>query len=206
MPAATPQDRPSGEAIGRAVMLVAGLFALSSAAQGATDPSGSCTAVRSGRAVAVHAQLDDLIPGELLRLISLGLAGNLHVELDLVRRRPLWFSSRLTRQTLDLVITRDARGDGFLLDNEVRLPDPTRLRLPRILLPVDEDPAGLEAQIRVQLRVITPGSLGKMATWVAGGGGKQEERSALSAGLLSLIADELARSVEISCAVAGRKR
>ena len=206
MPIGATCERPSAEALGRAVLLAAGLLFLSGAAQGATDPSGGCRAVPSGRAVAVHAQLDDLIPGELLRLISLGLAGNLHVEIDLVKRRPLWLPLRVARQTLDLVITRDARGDGFLLDGEQRLPDPARLRLPRILLPVEGDPAGLEAQLRVQLRVITPSSLGKMATWVAGGGGKEEERSALSAGLLSLIADELARSVEVSCAVARRSK
>jgi hypothetical protein len=119
---------------------------------------------------------------------------------DLVQRRALWFSRRVARQSIDATLSRGPDGDGVLLDGEP-VADPSRLRLPRLQLPLDEGGGRLEAQVRVRLRVITPGSLGKMATWIAGGDGSEEERSALSAGLLSLVADELARSVEASCEV-----
>lgn len=197
-------DRPSGAAVGNAVLLVVALLALSTAA-GAQTPSATCRASSAGRAVAVHVQVADLFPPELLRLVGLGLTGRVQVEIDLVRRRPLWFSQRVARQSLEVTVARGPGGEGLTLDGEP-IADPSRLRLPRVQLPVDGDPDRLEAQVRLQLRVITPGSLGKMATWVAGGDSKQEERSALSAGLLSLIADELARSVETSCPVARRTR
>jgi len=204
MQAAASSDRPSGAAIGNAVLLVVALLALSTAA-GAQTPAGTCRASFAGRNVAVHVQVDDLFPSEMLRLVGLGLTGRLQVEIDLVRRRPLWFSRRVARHSLDVAVSRGPGGEGLLLDGEP-IADPSRLRLPRIQLPVDGEPDQLEAQVRVQLRVITPGSLGKMAAWVAGGESKQEERSALSAGLLSIIADELARSVETSCPVARRSK
>jgi hypothetical protein len=204
MQAAASSDRPSVAAIGNAVLLVVALLALSTAA-GAQTPAAACRASFAGRAVSVHVQVDDLFPSELLRLVGLGLTGRLQVEIDLVRRRPLWFSRRVARHSFDVAVARGPAGEGLLLDGEP-IADPSRLRLPRIQLPVEGEPDQLEAQVRVQLRVITPGSLGKMAAWVAGGESKQEERSALSAGLLSIIADELARSVETSCPVARRSK
>ena len=178
------------------VLLVGASFAV-----GAAGPSGSCRAAAVGRNVSVRVQLEALFEPELLRLVSLGLDGNIRVEVELLRHRPLWFPSRTGQQSVELNVAREPAGEGFLLDGE-RLADPQRLLLSRILLPLETgDPEQHEVRVRVQLRVITPASLGKMATWVAGGDAKQEQRSALSAGVLALLADELARTLEFSCAV-----
>jgi hypothetical protein len=204
VPTRADSDRPSGRVIGNALLLVALLLA-ASAAEGAPGPSGSCRATAAGRRVLVQVKLDDLFAPELLRLVSLGLDGRITVEVDLVRRRPLWFSQRVARTSLELTVSRDASGDGFLLDGERPLLDPRRLYLERLALPYEgDDPARYQAEVRVQLRVITPGSLGKMAAWVAGGEGKSEERSALSAGVLAMLADELSRTLELQCAVRPR--
>ena len=177
------------------------LVAVALAAHGA--PGGACRAVAGHSGILVRVQLVDLFGPELLRLVSLGLEGRVRVEVELVRRRPFWFSRRVARESVEAVVTRDPSGEGFLLDGERPLPDPSRLPIERIALPAPGgDPERHEAQVRVQLRVITPASLGRMAAWVAGG--KEEERSALSAGLFSLIADELARTLEFSCPVRRR--
>ncbi len=194
-------ERPSARAIGNAAALVALLLA-ASAAEGAPGASGTCRASAAGRRVLVKAALDDLFAPELLRLVSLGLTGHIHVEADLIHRRPLWFSRRVARTSLDLTVSKDPAGEGFLLDGERPIFDPRHLLLERLALPFDGGaPGQYEAEVRVQLRVITPASLGKMAAWVAGGEGKSDERSALSAGVLSLLADELSRSLELSCPV-----
>jgi hypothetical protein len=198
-------ERPSVGELGNGLALVVALLALSSFAAGAEGPSGRCRAVASSKSVSVHVELDDLFSGELLRLLTLGLEGRLRVEVELLQKRSLWFGKRVARQSLELTVARDPQGEGLLLDGEILLLDPERLRLPRLQLPLDGgDPQRHEVQVRAQLRVITAGTLGKMATWVAGGDGKQEERSALGAGVLSLLADELARSVELTCPVVVR--
>jgi hypothetical protein len=198
-------ERSAGRPLVHALWLFAALAALANAADCAEGPSGSCRATAAGRRILVHVQLEQLFPPELLRLVSLGLTGRVQVEVELVRHRPLWFSRRVARESVELLVSRHPSGEGFLLDGDRLLANADTLSLERIELAFDGDePEKHEAVVRVQLRVITAASLGKMATWVAGGEGKREERSALSAGVLSLLADELSRTLELSCAV--RKR
>ncbi len=201
----------TGSDRGRALQALPRAFALAllllvaSSAEGAPGPTGSCRATASGRAVSVRVQLDDLFQPELLRLVSLGLEGRLHVELALLERRTLWFPRRAASLSYEVTMARDARGDGFVLDGDRPVLDPQHLVLERVALPFDgDDPERLRIEARIQLRVITPASLGRMASWVAGGDANKEERSALSAGVLAVLADELARSLELSCPVKRR--
>ena len=162
MAAGGTSSRPPLRLIERALVLTVCLAGL--AAQGA--PSGECRAEAAGRTVAVHATLIALLAPELLRLVSLGLEGRVHVEVELLRRRPLFFSRRVARHSLDLTVSRDPSGDGFLLDGERPLADPTLLALPRLALPLEDlaSPERHEVRISVQLRVITATSLGKVAS------------------------------------------
>src|SRR6188768_2861012 len=97
--------------LGAAVVAAAGLVAPGAWAE---EPRAACTATLSGRRVVARPQALAFLSPELDRLVRLGMAGRLEVELTLWRRRPLWFDARVdgSRLTQVLAYTREA----YLLD------------------------------------------------------------------------------------------
>lgn len=189
---------------GLAAALVAavGLFAPLARAE---EPRVTCSASRVGRRVVVRPEALALVAPELERLMKLGLAGRLEVELTLLRRRPLWFSERVDATKLTQVLAYSAKDGGWRLDGRP-LPSPGTLELERVAWTLEEEPEAETAfvvEVEVRLQVVTAASLGKVAKWLTQGDKAEEARSALTSGLLRTVADDLTRGAEGRCSVQG---
>ena len=179
-----------------AALVLASVLCAPLAAQGS---SASCRAVLAGTRALVGLTLEGLLDRDLLRLVRLGLAGSLSVEVTVVRKRFL-LGSRVARVSIDYQLRWLEDEQVLLLDGRpVR--DPGRLSLERIALELPDglDPAALGVEARAELKVVTAQSLGDVARWIAGG--KSGEASPISRNLLGAVADDLTRSAEASCAV-----
>ena len=78
--------------LGAAIIAAVGLLAPTARAQ---EAAASCTATLTGRRVVVRPEAQAFLTEDLDRLLRLGLAGRLEVELTLLRRRKLWFDARV---------------------------------------------------------------------------------------------------------------
>jgi hypothetical protein len=173
--------------------LIVGALLFSPFAAGAA--SASCRAALAGTRALVGLTLEGLLDHDLLRLVRLGLAGKLSIEVTVVRRRFL-LGSNVARAVLELEL-RWSEAEGLLLDGRpVR--DPEHLSLERIALALPEglDPTALEVETRAELRVVTAQSLTDVARWIAG-----DDRSTLSKNLIGAVADDLTRSADARCPV-----
>jgi hypothetical protein len=153
--------------------------------------------------VVVRPEALTLVAPELERLMRLGLAGRLELELRLLRQRPLWFSERVeaTRLTQVLAYTKP---EGWALDGRPLVTGPGTLELERVAWVLEEEPeagATFRVEVGVRLQVVTPASLGKVATWLTQGQKTEAERSALTTGLLRTVAEDLTRGAEGRCTV-----
>jgi hypothetical protein len=144
-----------------------------------------------------------LVAPELERLMRLGLAGRLEVELTLLRHRPLWFSERMDAARLTQVLAYSAKEGGWVLDGRP-LAGVGTLELERVAWTLEEEPAAETAfvvEVGVRLQVVTAASLGKVAQWLTQGEKTEAERSALTRGLLRTVAEDLTRRAEGRCSV-----
>lgn len=183
-------------------MLVAAAGLLAPRAH-AEEPRAACTATLSGRRVVARAEALAFVSPELDRLVRLGMAGKLEVELTLWKRHSLWFDARVdgARLTQVLAFTRG----GYVLDGRP-LPDgPGALESERVAWTLDARPEVDErfiVQVEVRLQVVTAASLGRVASWLT-----QEqapstgERSGLTGTLLRSVAEDLARGASARCEV-----
>ncbi|WNG34040.1 hypothetical protein F0U61_10615 [Archangium violaceum] len=188
--------------LGVALVAAMGLFAPRARAEEA--PRVTCSATRVGRRVVVRPEALALVAPELERLIRLGLAGRLEVELTLLRHRPLWFSSRVDATKLTQVLAYSAKAGGWMLDGRPLASGPETLELERVAWTLDEEPeetAALVVEVGVRLQVVTAASLGKVAQWLTQGETAEEKRSALTRGLLRTVAEDLTRGAEGRCTV-----
>jgi len=147
-----------------------------------------------------------LVAPELERLMRLGLAGKLEVELTLLRRRPLWFSEQVDTARLTQVLAYPAKTGGWRLDGRP-LASPGTLELERVAWVLEEEPeaeASFVVEVGVRLQVVTTASLGKVATWLTQGEKTDAQRSALTRGLLRTVAEDLTRRAEGHCTVQPR--
>jgi hypothetical protein len=145
--------------------------------------------------VLVDPLLDDLFDAESMRLVRLGLVGQVHIEVTLVRKRALWFDERLDDQSLDLHVLWDQRDEHFHLESG-REVDPAHLPTERFALRPGRDTDGdLEVQISAHLQVVTASSLGLVATWVAA----KEREGGVAKGVVSALAGDLSREAKGSC-------
>ncbi len=94
-----------------------------------------------------------------------------------------------------------AADQSYVLDGRREVSDPLSLSLDRIALrpaePLDEG-GQYKVEVKATLQVVTPSSLGKVASWMAGTP-DGEERSELTARLLKVVAEDLARQARCSC-------
>lgn len=190
------------QARGLGAALVAAIGLLASRAWAAEEPRALCTATLSGRRVVVRPEAQAFLTPELDRLLRLGLAGRLEVELTLLRRRKLWFDARVDTTRLTQVLSF-SRG-GYLLDGRPLSPPAASLELERASWTLEEPPESGDSfavQVSVRLQVVTASSLGKVATWLTQGDSAQDERSAVTRNLLRTVAEDLTRHASGQCAV-----
>jgi len=169
----------------------------------AEEPRVDCTATRSGRRVLVRPEVSTLVAPELERLMRLGLAGRLELELELLRLRPLWFSAQVeaTRLTQVLVYVKE---EGWVMDGRPLKEGLGVLELERVAWMLEAEPeadASFRVEVRVRLQVVTADSLGKVASWLTQGRKTEQERSALTEGLLRTVAEDLTRRAQGRCDV-----
>jgi len=161
----------------------------------------ACKAVLAGTRALVDATIHGLLDRELLRIVKLGLSGRFTVEATVVRRRQLWFGRVVAATTREIPLTWSEERGAFELDGRP-LPDPEHVSLERIALSLGEadDPRAYEVEVVARLTVVTAGSLGRVAGFLAG-----ESDSALARTLLGAIANDLTRSANGTCPVQPRR-
>ncbi|GMU06912.1 hypothetical protein [Corallococcus caeni] len=187
---------------GAALVVAAGLLASGARAE---EASAACTATLSGRRVTVRPEARAFISPELDRLVRLGLAGKLEVELTLWRRRAFWFDAHVdnARVTQVLAFTRA----GYLLDGRELTGGVGTLELERVAWTLDARPEAEEhfvVQVEVRLQVVTATSLGRMARWLTQETASEattEARPPLLGSLLRSVAEDLARKASARCDV-----
>ncbi|HEX8699867.1 MAG TPA: DUF4390 domain-containing protein [Myxococcaceae bacterium] len=168
----------------------------------ADEPGARCTATLTGRRVVVRSEAQAFLTEDLDRLLRLGLAGRLEVELTLLRRRKLWFDARVDSAQLTQVLSY-TRGE-YLLDGRPLPSGAQTLELERTAWTLEEPPEAsdtLVVQVNVRLQVVTAASLGKVASWLTQGQPAEAEDSPVTRNLLRSVAEDLTRSAVGRCAV-----
>ncbi|HYH99177.1 hypothetical protein [Hyalangium sp.] len=193
--------RLGAQARGLGAALVAAMGFLAPGAW-ADEPRAQCTATLSGRRVVVRPEAQAFVTQELDRLLRLGLAGRLEVELTLLRRRKLWFDEQVDSARLTQVLSF-SKGE-YLLDGRA-LPSGTPvLALERTAWTLKEPPESNESfvvQLNVRLQVVTAASLSKVASWLTQGESAEDERSTVTRNLLRTVAEDLTRDASGRCDV-----
>lgn len=184
----------------RGAALVVAACLLASGAR-AEEASAACTATLSGRRVMVRPEARAFISPELDRLVRLGLAGKIEVELTLRKRRAFWFDAHLdsARLTQVLAFTRD----GYVLDGRELSGGVGTLELERVAWTLDAKPEADEhfvVQVEVRVQVVTAASLGRMARWLTQGEPSSSGTPVLGS-LLRSVAEDLARQASARCVV-----
>jgi len=161
----------------------------------------ACKAVLAGTRALVDATVHGLLDRELLRIVKLGVSGRLTVEASVVRRQKLWFGRVVAATTREIPLTWSEERGAFELDGRA-LSDPEHVSLERITLSLGEadDPRAYQIEVVTRLVVVTPGSLGRVAGFLAG-----ESDSSLARTLLGAIANDLTRSANGTCPVQPRR-
>lgn len=190
----------AGRRLGVALVATAGLLAPRARAE---EPRAACTATLSGRRVLARAEALAFVSPELDRLVRLGMAGKLEVELTLWRRRSLWFDARVDGARLTQVLAF-TRGE-YVLDGRPLAEGPGMMESERVAWTLDERPEAADrfvVQVEVRLHVVTAVSLGRVASWLTQEkDANAEERSGLTSTLLRSVAEDLSRSASGRCEV-----
>lgn len=185
--------------LGAALVAAVGLLAPGARAE---EARAQCAATLSGRRVVVRPEAQAFLTPELDRLLRLGLAGRLELELTLLRRRKLWFDEQVDSAKLTQVLSF-SKGE-YLLDGRPLPSGAPVLELERTAWTLKDPPEHGDAfvvQVNVRLQVVTTASLGKVATWLTQGESTGNERSAVSRNLLRTVAEDLSRSASGRCEV-----
>jgi len=185
--------------LGAALIAAVGLLAPRAHAD---EPGARCTATLTGRRVVVRPEAQAFLTEDLDRLLRLGLAGRLEVELTLLRRRKLWFDARVDSAQLTQVLSF-TRGE-YLLDGRPLSSGAVTLELERTAWTLQQAPEpgdALVVQVNVRLQVVTAASLGKVASWLTQGQPEEAEASPVTRNLLRSVAEDLTRSAVGRCSV-----
>lgn len=190
-----------GRGLGTALLAVAGLHAPTVHAE---EPRTTCAATLSGRRVMVRSEAFDFVSPELDRLVRLGMAGKMEVELTLWQRNTVWFDARVDTARLTQVLAY-SKG-AYLLDGRPLPAGPSSLTLERVAWTLEQRPepgARYEVRISVRLHVVTTASLGRVAAWLTQGNQADGEGGESLTGtvLLRSVAEDLARGANARCDV-----
>lgn len=170
-------------------------------------PSAVCSARLAGRRVLVNATLNELFDADLLRLVRLGLAGRLDVEVALVRKRFLLFAEAEASERYQAIVSYDDKSEEFRIDGRVVGPELKSLALDRVALTLRAPPPPGPHSVRVsaRLEVVTASSLLQVARWI---GGRQKQKpaeeaegSGFSGLFVKSLLQDLARSATGTCAL-----
>jgi hypothetical protein len=177
-----------------------------------------CRVERAGERALVTVALSDVLDPDLRRLVELGLAGQLRVELAMHRRRAFWFDDQVAQDSRQWVLAWSRPRASMLLDQQPV--NPASLVLP--VLPLRSERGGLAAaehyvDVTVRLEVVTASSLGAVAHWLvagrpaapAAGRGQDAEdpnRSLLPRALAGVLAADLARTARARCVLPAPRR
>ncbi len=169
----------------------------------AEDVRPQCSATAAGTRVLADVELLQLFDPELVRLVKLGLTGEVAVELELVRPRPFWFDDRQDLARTRAQVTWSKEEQAFLLDGR-KVRDLQRLPLERVSLRATETATeGFVVRVRVRLEVVTDASLREVARWV--GGRPDDEKGTLFGDqLVGALVNDLARKGTAECRVVPR--
>ncbi len=195
--------RAQARGLGAALVAAIGLLAPGAWAE---EPRARCTATLSGRRVVVRPEAQAFLTPELDRLLRLGLAGRLEVELTLLRRRKLWFDAQVDSAHVTQVLSFSQ--GVYLLDGRPLSPEATALELERTAWTLEDPPESGDSftvQLSVRLQVVTASSLGKVASWLTQGESAEDERSAVTRNLLRTVAEDLTRHASGRCDVSAAR-
>jgi hypothetical protein len=186
-----------------AVVLVAAVLA-SPAGSAEAPPVARCSALLAQGRALVDVTLERLFSAELLKLVALGLMGRVKVEVTLLRRQPFWFDEVVAEETREIAIRFSRSGGGglYVVDGRKEVREVERLDVDRIAVHGNERLERGEryrVEVKAHLQVVTASSLREVARWVTSG--SAEEQSALSRGVLEVVASDLGRRAEASCDV-----
>lgn len=169
-------------------------------AASAEEVRARCEASAAGARVLVDVELVALFDPELVRLVRLGQAGQLTVEVELLRRRPFWFDAHVESARVRTVVTWSEQDKAFVIDGR-RVTDLARLQLQRIALRARENPSeGHLVRVSVRLEVVTAESLKEVARWI-GGEPEDDAASILAEQLVGTLVNDLAREARTGCEV-----
>jgi hypothetical protein len=185
--------------LGAALIAAVGLLAPVARAE---EPRTRCAVTLTGRRVVVRPEAYAFLTPELDRLLRLGLAGRLELELTLLRRRSFWFDEPVDTTTLTQVLSF-TKGE-YLLDGRPLSSSTATLELERAAWTLEDPPepgATFRVRVEVRLQVVTADSLGKVASWLTKGESTQDERSAVTSNLLLSVAEDLTRSASGDCEI-----
>ena len=191
----------------RAATVPALLLASATTAGAREPPAASCNARLAGRRVIVYATLDGFFDDDLLRLVRLGLAGRLDVEVALQRKRLLLFSEAQASERYRAIVSWDDKSQEFRIDGRGVGSELRNLALDRMMLSLRAPPPEGPHSVRVsaRLEVVTAASLFQVVRWI---GGREKEKSAeeaegsgVSGLLVKSLLQDLARSASGSCAL-----
>lgn len=166
----------------------------------AEAPAARCSARLAGGRALVDVELLHFLDPELARVVRLGVEGRLRVEVTLVRERALWFDAPAATQVTELYLRWSKASGRYVLGSWRELEDPGTLALERLSLRPGAPPAPGEryrVDVRAHLQVITAGSLGQVASWIAE---RKNGAPPVSETVLSAIASDLARQASCACA------
>jgi len=184
-----------------AALIAAVAVCLAAGSAAAEGPGAKCRALIAGGRALVDVELSHLIDADLLKLVRLGLDARIELQVVLVRTRPFWFDEPVEREEAVARLRYLTAERSYVLDGRREISDPLSLTLDRIALrpaePLDEG-GRYKVEVKAMLQVVTPSSLGKVASWMAGKP-DGEQRSELTARLLKVVAEDLARQARCSC-------
>jgi hypothetical protein len=155
--------------------------------------------------VIVNATLGGFFDAELLRLVRLGLAGRLEVDVALQRKRFLMLSESLASERFRATLSYDERSQEFRIDGRGVGNELKTLALDRVTLSLRAPPPEGPYTVRVdaRLEVVTASSLLQLARFFGGRERDQpaqsDENSGLSGLLVKSLLQDLARSASGSC-------
>lgn len=170
-------------------------------------PSALCSARLAGRRVIVNATLTGFFDADLLRLVRLGLAGRLDVEIALVRKRFLLFSEAEASERYQALVSYDDKSEEFRIDGRGVGSELSSLTLDRVALTLRAPPPGGPHRVRVaaRLEVVTASSLLQVARWIGGRAKEKPDEDAEGSGFSGLLVrsllQDLARSATGTCAL-----
>jgi hypothetical protein len=125
-----------------------------------------CAAVWGDGRALVDVTVRDLVGRDFERLLKLGLAGNLRLDVTLFRVRAFWLDEAKGRSRHTFSLSYSKKTGHYSL-GERPVADPSVLALPRFSVSVEGNPdqARYRVEVHARLQVVTPDGLQQVVSW-----------------------------------------